>query len=83
MTFYVRVIKLDEILEFQIISLLFMLSIDDVRPFEHKKVKVHFYPVLPSVRKRLLFGKFPSLACLSSGEQHVIECKVGALLECY
>ena len=66
MTYYVRVIKLDAILEFQTISLLFIVLVDDVRHFDHKKVKVHFYPVLPCVRKRLLFGRFPGVACLSS-----------------
>jgi len=58
-------------LEFQIISLLFILLIDDVRPFDHNEVKVRFYPVLPNVRKRLLFGRFPGLACLSSGKSNM------------
>ena len=71
MTFYVGVIKLDAMLEFQIISLLFILLIDDVRPFDHKKVKVRFYPVLANVRKRFLFGRFPGLACLFSGKSNM------------
>ena len=71
MTFDVCVIKLDAMLEFHITSLLFILLIDDVRPFDHKKVKVHFYPVLHSVRKILLFGRFPGLACLSSSTSNM------------